>query len=196
MSALTSNNIDNRISADPNDGLVDLFIGLGILIAGLFLLTEMVWLVAIFIPTFLPSFQAARKRFLEPRIARSGVKAQQHIHDQKIFLYTVLLVGMLFLGGIGLFFISDLLSSPFSNWLRQYILLVIGLIFGSVWGFAGIMFKINRFYLYAVLTFSTLAAVQFLNVPFWLSLLFLGGMVTFVGLTILIRFVQHNPIVN
>ena len=52
MSTMTSNKIDNRLSAYHQDGLLDLFIGFAILFAGLFLWTEMVWMAGIFIPAW------------------------------------------------------------------------------------------------------------------------------------------------
>ena len=153
MSALTTKESDNRMFLYHNDGLLDIFVSLGILFAGLFLLTEMVWMAAIFIPVFFPSFQAARKRFLEPRIGGLVRNSQEQAQNQKIFLYVALLMGVLFLAGIGMFWSFDLISGSVYVWLRNYFLLVIGLIFASVWVFAGAMLRIHRFYLYAVFTF-------------------------------------------
>lgn len=194
MSIQTSKEADNRISLYQQDGLQDIFIGLGILFAGLFLWTEMVWMAAIFIPVFLPTFQAARKRFLEPRIGILHPNSKQQAQNQKVLLYAALLLGILMLAGIGMFFVFDLQSGPVSDWIQQYFLLAIGMIFASVWTFAGAMLKLQRFYLYAVFTLIALAAAQFTALPFWLALATLGGMVAFVGLLVLIRFVQQHPI--
>jgi len=196
MSALNSKETDNRIFLYHNDGLLDIFAGLGILFAGFFLWTEMVWMAGIFIPVFLPSIQAARKRFQEPRIGSLVRDSHQQAQNQKVFLYVALLMGVLFLAGIGMFLSFDLISGPVNIWLRKYFLLVIGLIFASVWSFAGAMFKIHRFYLYAAFTFVALGAAQFATLPFWLALVTLGGMVAFVGLLVLNRFVKQNPIVE
>ena len=120
--------------------------------------------------------------------------SKQQVQNQKVLLYATLLLGILLLGGIGVFFVFDLLSGPVSEWIRQYFLLAIGMIFASVWTFAGAMLRIQRFYLYAVFTLLALAAAQFTALPFWLALATLGGMVAFVGLLVLIRFLQQHPI--
>lgn len=193
MSTLTSNKIENRISTYHNDGLMDLFIGFAIFFAGLFLWTEMVWMAAIFIPVFLPSFQAARKRFLEPRIGKLPQSSQQQAQNQKALHWVTLLLGVLFLAGIGMFFAYGVMSGPLNDWLRNYFLLVIGAIFASVWLFAAAMLKINRFYLYGAFTFSTLAAAQFTLLPFWVALAILGGLIILVGTIILIRFMLQHP---
>lgn len=196
MSTLITNNTDNRIFSHYDDGLMDLFIGFAIFFAGLFLWTEMVWMAAIFIPVFLPSFQAARKRFLEPRIGELPQSSQQQAQNQKILLSVTLLLGVLLLGGIGMFFAFGFMTGSFNDWLRQYFLLILGSVFASVWLFAAAMLKIKRFYLYAVFTFATLAAAQFTALPFWIVLAILGGLIVLSGIIILIRFIQQNPIID
>ncbi len=184
----------NRIFLSHNDGLIDLFIGFAILFAGLFLWTEMVWMAGIFVPVLLPSFQAAQKRFLEPRIGELSQNYQQQVQSQKVVFSITLLLGVLLLGGVGMFFAFGFTTGPFNNWLRQYFLLIIGVIFSSVWLFAAAMQKINRFYLYAAFTFMALATAQFTALPFWIALVVLGGLIASVGLLILIRFIEQHPV--
>jgi hypothetical protein len=140
-----------------------------------------------------PSFQAARKRFLEPRIGELPQSSQQQAQNQKVVLWITLLLGVLFLAGIGMFFAYGVMSGPLNDWLRNYFLLVIGVVFASMWLFAAAMLKINRFYLYGAFTFVTLAAAQFTALPFWIALAILGGLIILVGTIILIRFMQQNP---
>jgi hypothetical protein len=194
MSTFTSNNSDSRIFSYQNDGLIDLFIGFAIFFAGLFLWTEMVWMAAIFIPVFLPTFQSARKRFLEPRIGKLQQSSQQQIQNQKVLFSITLLLGVLFLAGIAMFLAFDLLSGPVNMWLKSYFLLVIGIVFSSVWIFAAVMLKISRFYLYAAFTFAALAVAQFSAIPFWIALVILGSLIILVGTVILLRFMQQHPI--
>jgi hypothetical protein len=194
MSALTTNKLENKYTLYHKDGLMDIFIGLGVIFAGLFIWTELVWMAAIFIPVFLPSFQAARKRFLQTRIGELEDNQQQVAQAQKLILSITLLLGLLFLAGIGVFLAFDFMSGAVSEWLRQYFLLILGAIFGGVWVFAGWMLKIMRFYLYGAFTFVFLGVAQFLVLPFWLALVMLGGMIVLVGLMVLIRFCQQYPI--
>ena len=144
MFTLTSNKNDNRVFSNHNDGLMDLFIGFAIFFAGLFLWTGMVWMAGIFIPVFLPSFQAARKRFLEPRIGELSHNSRQQAKNQKALLWVTLLLGGLFLAGIGMLFVFGEMSGPLNDWLRNYFLLVMGVIFASVWLFAAAMLKLKE----------------------------------------------------
>ena len=194
MSTITSNKIDNRIASYHKDGLMDIFIGCAIFFAGLFLWTEMIWMAGIFIPVLLPSFQAARKRFLEPRIGKLPQNTKQQTQTQKVLLMTTLLLGLLFLAGIGMFYAYGELSGPLNDWLRPNFLLVLGIIFSSVWLFAAAMLKINRFYLYAAFTFVALALAQYTPLPFWIALTILGGLLILSGIIILILFIQQHPL--
>ena len=194
MSTITSNQIDNQIASYHKDGLMDIFIGFAIFFAGLFLWTEMVWMAGIFIPVLLPSFQAARKQFLEPRIGELPHNSQQQAQAQKVLLMTTLLLGVLFLAGIGMFYAYGELSGPLNEWLRPNFLLVLGIIFAGMWLFAAAMLKINRFYLYAAFTFSALALAQLMAFPIWIALAILGGLIILSGAIILIRFIRQHPI--
>jgi hypothetical protein len=194
MSTITSNKIDNRFASYHKDGLMDLFIGFGIFFAGLFLWVGMVWMAGIFIPVLLPSFQAARKRFLEPRIGKLPPSTEQQAQTQKVVLLTTLLLGVLFLAGIGMFYAYGELSGPLNDWLRPNFLLVLGIIFACVWLLAAAMLKVNRFYLYAAFTFVSLALAQFMALPFWIALTILGGLIILSGTIILIRFIREHPV--
>jgi hypothetical protein len=194
MSIITSNKIDNQIVSYHKDGLLDLFIGFAIFFAGLFLWTEMVWMVGIFIPVLLPSFQAARKRFLEPRIGELPHNSQWQAQKQKALLWVTLLLGLLFLAGVGMFYAYGEMSGPLNDWLRPNFLLVLGVVFASVWFLAAAMLKINRFYLYAIFTFVILVLAQYTALPFWIALAILGGLIILSGTVFLIRFIQQHPI--
>jgi len=194
MSSITSNKIDNQLASYHKDGLMDIFIGFAVFFAGLFMWTEMVWMAGILIPVLLPSFQMARKRFLEPRIGKLMRTSHQQAQTQKNLLMATLLLGVVFLAGIGMFYAYGELSGPINDWLRPNFLLVLGIIFASVWLLAAAMLKINRFYLYAAFSFATLALAQYTMLPFWIALVILGGLVTLSGTVILIRFIQQHPI--
>ncbi len=190
MSVQFSKESDKSISLYHKDGLLEIFIGLGVMFAGLFMLAEMVWLVAIFIPIFLPSFQAARKRFLQPGIGSLEHNSMPQAQTKKVFSSVTLLCVALLVAGIGMFFGFGVISGPVNDWLQQYFPLAIGVIFACAWIAAAAMLKSNRFYLYAAFTFATLGAAQFIPLPLWVTLTTLGGLISTVGLLTLIRFVR------
>jgi len=196
MNKLISNDTNNTLLFYPGDGLLDIFIGLGILFAGLFLWTGLVWMVAIFIPTLLPSFQAARRNFLENRIGIQALDSHRQVPAQKLQLAMTMMFVVLLLVGIGMLFAFGFMSGSLNEWLRQYFLLAFGLIVAGVWLFAGAVLKLKRFYLYALFTFAALTTAQYTVLPFWLAMALLGGVITCVGLLVLIRFLQQHPIIR
>jgi hypothetical protein len=196
VSTLTTNKLNNRYVFYHKDGLMDLFIGLAIFFAGLFLWTEMVWMAGIFIPVFLPSLQTARKRFLQTRIGNLDRNPRQQAQTQNVLLYATLVLGGLLLALIGILFAFGFMSGLVNEWLRQYFLLMIGIIFTCMWIFAGAMLRIMRFYLYAAFTFGALSLAQLAVIPFWMSLTALGGLIGIVGLIVLIQFMIQHPVRN
>jgi hypothetical protein len=193
MSSITSNEIDNQLASNQKDGLMDIFIGFAIFFAGLFLWADMVWMAGIFAPIFLPSFQAARKRFLERRIGELPHDSHRQAQAQKVLFTITLLLGVLFLAGVGMFYAYDWISGPVNDWLRHNFLLVLGLVFGGVWIFAALMLKTPRFHLYSAFTIAALTAAQFTMLALWLSIVILGGSIILGGTILLIRFVQQHP---
>jgi len=183
-------NSNRYLFAYQKDGLVDIFIGLGVLFAGLFLITEMTWMVAIFVPTFLPVFQAARKRYLEPRLdeVRSDPEAA-HQNQKNVRIVTVMM-GLLLSAGIALLF--GILSDSFSWWLKEYFLLSFGIIFAGAWALGAILMKQPRYWLHAFATFIPLTVAQFANIPFWMALSITGGLILLVGLIVFIRFLREG----
>ena len=196
MSTLASKKIESRYITYQQDGLLDIFIGLGIAFAGLFLWAGLVWLVGIFVPVFTPTFQAARRRFVQTRIGYQDQNPRGQVQTQKLVFSITLLLGILFLAGIMMFLAYDMMSGAVNAWLRQHFLLVLGAIFGSVWVFAGTTLKNVRFYAYGAFTFAVLCAAQFGAVPFWLALTILGGIIVIVGLLMLFRFLRRYPAVE
>jgi len=193
MSARISNKIENRSILDPEDGLLDVFVGFGIFLAGLFMWTEMVWMVAIFVPILFPGMQAARKRFLQSRIGNLDHDPQLQARAQKILFIVTFLLGVLLLAAVGMFLAFEEISGPVNDWVRQYFLLLLGCVLAGVWALAAALLKIGRFYLYGVFTLVTFGAAQITTLQFWMALSILGGLIVLVGLLLLIRFVQQHP---
>lgn len=193
MSSAITKEINKRYDLNFKDGLIDVFIGFILILIGLFIWVDKAWMGAIFIPSFTPAFQAARIRFLHPRLGNVSDEIQNHPPNQKVFLIITLLFGSLMLAGVGALFVFNL-SGSISEWLRFYFLLLLGGVFAGVWVIAAVVLKFNHFYLYAVITFVSFSATQFTVIPFWVAFVILGGVVGFTGLFVLIRFIQDHPI--
>lgn len=195
MSTISARETNNPYASYYKDGLTDVFLGFALMFVGLFIWLDTVWMGAIFIPVFLPSFQAARKRFLAPRLGDLGAEPQVSAKNQKATLMLTLLLGLLMLAGVGTFFLFNV-SEAFSTWMQSYFLLILGGVCASMWVMAAVMLKLKHFYLHAVVTFVAFSAVQLTVLPFGAAFLILGGGVALVGLLIVIRFMQQYPVMD
>jgi hypothetical protein len=190
----TTSKTDSRHSLYHKDGLLDIFIGLGIFFAGLFLWTEMVWMVGIFVPVFLPSFQSARKRFFHRRQGIHYHDPQSHNQGQKVLFYMTLLIGFLVLAGVGFFYAFSFYNEAVKDWLHASLLMILGGLFASVWIFAAFELRLPRFHIYGIGTFLLLAVSQLTSLTFWMAFVILGGLIFFVGLVRFFKFLQENPL--
>jgi len=196
MLSTQSERMDPRYFAYHRDGWQDLFIGLGILMAGAFVFGDLAWMPAIFIPILLPPWQAARKRFLDHRLDPHEIPPGQGAMGQKAILTTSILLGLLVLAGVGAFYLFAQASNPALAWMRQYFMLVLGCLFGGVWLLFAWLLHLPRFGLYALLTFGLLAAVQYTGLHFGLALIALGAAILLTGLFVLVRFMQEHPVLE
>ena len=195
MSTISAKEINNPYNAYYRDGLIDVFVGGALIFIGLFIWVDLIWMGAIFIPVFLPSFRAARNRFLAPRLGDLSDEDLLPVQSQKVMFTVTLLLGLLMLAGVGTFFLFNA-SEAFSTWMQSYFLLILGGISAGMWLFAGVMLKLKHFYLHAGVTFAVFCAVQWTALPFEAAFLILGGVVALVGLLIVIHFMQDHPIVQ
>jgi hypothetical protein len=193
MSTLSSSKIEAKFAGFHEDGLVDIFIGIGVILAGLFLLTEMVWMAAIFIPTCLPSFRTARKRILESRLESGIPSAQKQMMNQKYMFLITILLGVMVLAGSVMGLSIGLLSNHFQDWFQHNFLLILGMVFAIVWIIAGALLSVKRFYRYSGISFLTLFLTQLMGLPFWFALAVIGVLISCNGLFLLIRFLRHYP---
>lgn len=176
------------------DGLLDIFIGLAILFSSQLIRTDLVWMIGVYFPIFLPSWNSARRRLLQYRIGDLKIDSRLHSGRDKAKKQITRLLGGLILAGVGLFIAIALLSGLTNEWLRSTIPLILGIVFATIWIFVSRFLSTPRFYLYAFLTFASFAASQFSIIPFWVALAIIGGSVTIGGLILLSHFIQIHPI--
>jgi hypothetical protein len=175
------------------DGLLDIFIGLAILFSSQLIRTDLVWMIGVYFPIFLPSWNSARKRLLYGRVGALDFDPLLHSKRDKGKKQINFLLGGLLLAGLGLFIALTLLSGLTNEWLRSTIPLILGGVFACIWIFVSRVLRLPRFYLYAFFTFASFAACQAGIVPFWGALAIIGGSVTIGGLILLSRFLQIHP---
>jgi hypothetical protein len=176
------------------DGLLDIFIGLAILFSSQLIRTDLVWMIGVYFPIFLPSWNSARKRLLQYRIGDLKIDSRLLSGRVKVKKQITRLLGGLILAGVGLFIAIALLSGSTNEWLRSTTPLILGIVFANIWIFVSRFLSTPRFYLYAFITFASFTTTQFYIIPFWGALAIIGGSVTIGGLILLSHFIQTHPI--
>lgn len=178
------------------DGLADLLIGLGVLLAGLFMLLDSdVPLAAAWVVLWLPIWMSAKKSIAARRIGKAEVPMEQQKGIAKAVLFVagvlVLLVAaaMVALWGQN----TGKIPSWFLAGLRQYLIVVLGLLGAIVISVMGWLSGLDRLYAYAVATAVVFVGGYLLNVPIALAVAVVGGIVMLWGLGLLVRFVRKYP---
>jgi hypothetical protein len=170
-----------------NDGLVDIFIGLILTFAGLFLYVGMFWMVGACIPIFLPVYQSVRKRMQTFTIGPM-VSVSEKENDPKPRMSLYLFWTFMLLIGCLIFLLVGWISGSLNIWLRQNMMIILGLFFGSTWMFCAFILRSKQFFIYAVLTFGALSLVQFEHISLWQALIIIGLPVLVMGLSVLIHY--------
>lgn len=179
----------------PHDGLVDVFIGIMLLLGGLFIWVEMPWMPAIFIASLVPALQGAKKSITAPRLTRIGW-SEKSTGPSKNLLPALLWLGVLaLLLGIILFALlaGGILPEWPGAWIADYALLGVGAVGAVMWAAAAWLTGANHFYIYGGLTLATFCLVALVPFPFILGLAGLGAAILLIGLAVLIRFMLKYP---
>jgi hypothetical protein len=179
------------------DGLADLLIGLGILLAGLNMLLDWdVSLGALWVVLWLPIWLSAKKSITARRIPDVQVSREQYAGMLKAGVFVsgmlVLLVAAVLLvlwgqttGNIPAWFLAVV---------REYFMVFLGLFGALVLAVAAWLSGLNRLYAYALLTAVAFVGGYLLNAPIALAVAVVGGIIMLWGLGMLVSFVRKYPL--
>lgn len=179
------------------DGLLDIFLGLGILIFAIGMATDTATYVGGLLGALIIPSWAAAKRFVTiPRlgVVKFGPERKIRIEREKrffrIFLALTLLAGAALLIPLYAKGIPPWLHA----WLKKFIFAPMGLIGVVGLGFLAYWKQINRYYAYAVLVLVAVFVRPILNAPAPQYLISLGLIILLSGLAVLLRFLRNYPI--
>jgi hypothetical protein len=79
-------------------------------------------------------------------------------------------------------------------WLRGHAPLAFGLFGAALLGVSALIFGLNRFYAYALLTIIISAGGYLLGIPLWVTVVLVGAMMSLSGTILLIRFLYRYPV--
>lgn len=174
------------------DGLIDIFLGFGLLYAIFCFLTELFWLAGAFIIFAIPVYTFAKQKITAPRIGM--VKFGQKAHQRTLFILLILI------GNIFLFFVLGLMlyRNTIPGWIIEsittYPSLVVGCIGVALLLLAAIISGIKRFYLYATSIFIIFLTGQLLSINLIISSALAAGVITLIGLLSVLYFIRKNPL--
>lgn len=177
------------------DGLWDIFLGLGILGLALDMtFGTSIWFIPLLLVGYSLALLAGKELITKPRIGNLAGSSQENIRMENVSTLLVILgLAALFMGG-GVIFLQMMGLLPWSMWSGQYAWLFMGSLAAigfSLLGYFGIGGK--RYYLYSLLTFLALAVRQVLDAP-PLPFVFISAVLLLIGgLALLLRFILIYP---
>jgi hypothetical protein len=183
------------------DGLVDILIGLWAVGFGLWMLVENVVFIALLPIFFVPSWWSVKRSITAPRMHvinfTPAPNARRNLMG--IMLVGVLALALLMVLGLVVFWGQSTGNAPpwllaALAWLREHATLAFGLFGATLLGVSALIFGLNRFYAYALLTVIISAAGYLLGVPLWVTVVLVGAMMSLSGTIILLRFLNRYPV--
>jgi hypothetical protein len=178
-----------------HQGLLDIFVGLGVLFAGLFLAAELPWLVAV-LPTSLgPAFYGAQRMLVANRVhePRPPALARKR-RGRLLVLLTVLGLLSLLLAAVALWGWS---AGTLPGWLETHRAALpavgLGLPVALALALTGAVLRIARCYAYALVAAVLFACGYLIGWAVWWSLIGVGAAIAIGGVVSLARFLDQHP---
>jgi len=176
------------------DGLIDLIIGSIVLCIAISEATDSsIWNLIALLLIF--AYMPLKRRITFPRLGY--VKFNVKRGGVNMRLAGVVAIGVLVISLVSILVLllsGKSSSSPLILAVRQSPLLVYALLGFIGFGLAGLVLRLPRLFLYALLSLAMMISGHLLNLPLWLPFLLLGGTILAIGAVLLIGFLRRYPI--
>lgn len=184
-----------------NDGLMDIYVGFGILMIGLGMLTDIYYVfIAILPAVFIPMWRRSKKKYTAPRMKYIHFPEADRIARRTMALLTgLLMAGMLvFFTGAMVALFGSQSNGLLPVWMQAFLKDNFGLLLGTFGALVltsiALLYKLKRYFVYAALTLVILTITSALNAPFSLMIASTGITIALFGLVVLLRFKQEYPV--
>jgi hypothetical protein len=189
---------ETRIMIYLNDGIAEIYAGLLILMAGLFLFSDLFFLAGAFVAVFVPLYISSKRTYTAPRLHMLDDRSARKDFSG----FTALLAGTFAVGllvvimGVSVYSAiqAGILSERVGELISDYAWILAGAIPAGMCIMAGMMTGIRRFYGYAILSFTVLGLGLLSGIPLPILVCIVGGIVFAVGLVIFYQFVTRFPL--
>jgi len=176
------------------DGLIDLIIGSIVLCIAISEATDSsIWNLIALLLIF--AYMPLKRRITFPRLGY--VKFNVKRGGVNMRLAGVVATGVLVISLVSILVLllsGKSSSSPLILAMRQSPLLGYALLGFIGFGLAGLVLRLPRLFLYALLSLALMIGGHLLNLPLWLPFLLLGGTILAIGVVLLIGFLRRYPI--
>jgi hypothetical protein len=178
------------------DGLLDIFIGLCILLVGLFLLTELVYLAGVIPAIFLPLWQPVRKKTLM-RLGLEDIPDSQKSKKRLMLLFSLFLGVLTFSAVLGLYLAVsfDALPPRWVGWIGENFIFALFVLGAAMMAFSAWLTGVRRLFFYSALLLLFVIAAEALGVSLALALIALGVVILMCGLWLYGSFLRRYPAV-
>lgn len=172
------------------DGLFDLFFGLGLILYGI-VIEVLPSLVGITFVLLYPILLALKQAITKPRVRPEEVTPAT-VRSRNMAMFAVL--GLVFLLGLVFFELSFWDRPPWLiDWLRQNTPMTITALAALVFVIWGYKSGVTRLYAYAALFVITYLVSQWITLTLPIYLIVLGSGITLTGLWVTAQFVRSHP---
>ena len=176
------------------DGILDIFIGLSILLFGLWILADMAYLAGAFVAIFTPIYAQVKKQITVPRLGYVKFTSSRTAKIQKNILVLVIAGVLTLIPAVLLFKTTEQGILAPIHFLIDYGMIVIGVSGTVLLSVVAYISDIRRLYGYSVLFFATFTGGHFLSIPFSYYLVMLGAVILLSGAYFLIGFLHEYPL--
>lgn len=180
---------DERYMMVYEDGLLELFAGLFLLLAGVTLDVNPGW-IGIFIPLLYALLLSAKTAITKPRLDPVALPAAVAKRRQ---LKMILLLGLVLLVGMGSFLLFAVDTALVREWLTHLLAPTVVLVLTPLLALWAYRTGVRRLFLYAALVLAVYVSSFWLSVTFPIYLLAVGIGMILVGMRETIHFVQEHP---
>lgn len=176
------------------DGILDFFIGFNILLFGLWILADMVYLAGAFVAISTPIYAQMKKQITIPRLGYVKFSPSRTAKSQKTILLLVIAGFLAFIPGVFLFVTTDMGIQAPIQFLIDYGMIVIGVAGMVLITAVAYLTELQRLNAYAVLFLVLFMSGHFLSYPFAYYLIALGTAILVSGAYLLINFQRRYPL--
>jgi hypothetical protein len=174
------------------DGLIDLFIGSGILFAILCFLNEMIWLGGAFVILAVPLYTYVKQKITAPRIGL--VKFGQKGQHKTLFILLILIGNIFLLFFLGLFLYRNSIPLWITENLTTYPSFIIGGIACILTLLTALISGIKRFYFYGATILISFVIGQIISIDLLISSAIVGILFLLIGIIKVLNFIRKYPL--